>query len=642
MNKEDILNLMREGSAGKTPDVFDKITASAESQGLLSASQAASLGAAHSASGTATTSAAASAAASGGAKVIIGSLVAALAVTAAVGGTIGASLAVNYAQQSEIPTAEQDDPQTGHVHAFGDGDYNCKGCGVELVPTEGLQMYELWDENSNPVAYYVGGMGEVTEQDIVIPHTYNGKPVTVISSSAFYGKNITSVTLPDTVVQIYNSAFSNCKQLKEVYISESVETIGYTAFQGCNNLEKIAVSYDNEYFSSKGNCLVEKSTKTLIHGCKNSVISADGSVETINDWAFAAFENISEISIPASVKTIGSSAFRETGITKLSLSGNIDRIGSTAFYECTNLSEISLPDKPLYIDTSAFKNTAFFNDDGNWEDGALYCGKHLLDIKSSVSGHFTTKEGTLSIANIFNAAYTSKITEITIGKDIGMIANGAFCNNTTESYHIEAGNTAYAVTSGCLVDTRTKTIIASTVNSVIPSDGSVTAIADRAFRYNKVAGLTIPSCIKNIGEYAFENSAIAGNVNLSSGLETIGTYAFHSCEGLISVTIPGTVKTISNSAFSDCNNLQSVIMLPGVEVVQNLAFYSCPSLVYIGLPNTLTDIIASVVSSSTQISTVRFFGTYDEWNAFTQGAGRALYNYYLVKLPNGFSLEVNY
>ena len=639
MNKADILKLMREDSAGKTPDVFNKITSSAQQQGLLNAGQAASLGAAHAAGGAGAAGAGAAAAA-GGSKVIIASIIAALAVTAAVGGTLGASLAVNYAQQNGLPTAEKADPQTGHVHGFGDGDYNCKGCGAELVPTEGLDMYELWDDSGAIVAYYVGGIGEATKQDIVIPHMYNGKPVTVIGPSAFYGENITSITLPDTVVQIYAAAFNNCKQLKEVYISESVETIGYTAFQGCNNLEKIAVAYDNEYFSSKGNCLVEKSTKTLIHGCKNSVIPADGSVENINAWAFAQLEGITEISIPASVKTIEEGAFRETEITKLSLSDNIERIGHTAFYRCSNLSKISLPDKPLYIDYMAFGQTAFFNDDGNWENGALYCGKHLLDLKSTVSGHFTTKKDTLSIGNIFNAAYTSAITEITIGKDVGMIADGAFCNGTIVSYHIEAGNTAYVVISGCLVDTRTKTIIASSVNCTIPSDGSVTAIADRAFRYNETIGLTIPSCIKSIGESAFEHSSIAGSIILPVGLETIGEYAFHACELLTKVSIPGTVKVISNSAFAACKNLEWVEMLPGVEVVKNLAFRDCPSLTYIGLPNTLTEIIASVVSDYS-ITTVQFFGTYDQWNEFKQGAGMALYDYYLVLLPNGFTLITN-
>ncbi len=92
-----------------------------------------------------------------------------------------------------------------------------------------------------------------TKQDLVIPGSINGLPVTAIGEGAFRAANITSVTLPDTVKKIDWFAFADCAKLSRIAIPSSVDEIGYDAFGGCKSLviytsngsfaEKYAKSY---------------------------------------------------------------------------------------------------------------------------------------------------------------------------------------------------------------------------------------------------------------------------------------------------------------------------------------------------------------------------------------------------------------
>lgn len=74
--------------------------------------------------------------------------------------------------------------------------------------------------------------------DIVIPEkiTYNGTiyPVTRIGGYAFcYARDVTSVSIPQTVTDIGISAFLSCRSLKSITIPKSVKTIGPAAFEAC-------------------------------------------------------------------------------------------------------------------------------------------------------------------------------------------------------------------------------------------------------------------------------------------------------------------------------------------------------------------------------------------------------------------------
>ncbi len=129
----------------------------------------------------------------------------------------------------------------------------------------------------------------------------------------------TTITLKEGTLGIAGGAFDHCKGLTSITIPDSVTSIGEGAFAYCTELVNITVADGNTKYHSAGNCLIETESKTLIAGCKNSIIPADGSVMSIGSFAFSGYTELTSVTIPDSVTSIGESAFyfcyRLTNIT---------------------------------------------------------------------------------------------------------------------------------------------------------------------------------------------------------------------------------------------------------------------------------------------------------------------------------------
>lgn len=92
--------------------------------------------------------------------------------------------------------------------------------------------------------------GEVTITDcrttatgeLVIPATIEGNPVISIGDRAFYQcRNLTAVTIPDSVTNIGILAFSNCISLTSFTIPDGVSILENGTFSGCTNLTSVTV-----------------------------------------------------------------------------------------------------------------------------------------------------------------------------------------------------------------------------------------------------------------------------------------------------------------------------------------------------------------------------------------------------------------
>ena len=126
------------------------------------------------------------------------------------------------------------------------------------------------------------------------------------------------------------------------------------------------------------------------------------------------------------VTSIGYEAFRNcTGLTSITIPDGVTSIDNNLFYGCTGLTSITIPDSVTSIGCDAYYNTSYYNNDSNWENDVLYIGNHLIKAKTSISGVYSIKDGTKTIAD--DAFYScSGLRSITIPEIIIWIGVGAF------------------------------------------------------------------------------------------------------------------------------------------------------------------------------------------------------------------------
>ena len=208
--------------------------------------------------------------------------------------------------------------------------------------------------NDDGESYSVTGIGTCTDTEIVIPATYKDKPVTAIGECAFYGfRNLTSITISDGVTRIDEGAFYGCRGLTSIIIPNSVTIIGDSVFSGCGDLESIIVASQNPTYYSDGNCLIERESKTLIKGCKNSIIPQG--VVRIGDSAFNSCIGLISITIPEGVTSIGDNVFVNcNNLINITIPESVTSIGNSVFHSCYSLTSITIPDGVTSIGTAVF------------------------------------------------------------------------------------------------------------------------------------------------------------------------------------------------------------------------------------------------------------------------------------------------
>ena len=403
--------------------------------------------------------------------------------------------------------------------------------------TSGDFEYEILSE-TDKTCEITGYTGSATE--IVIPSELDGYTVTEIGPEAFYGcTSLINVTIPNGATHIGHGTFGNCTSLVSINIPNSVTSIEAYAFQNCTSLKNVTIPDEITH--------IEHHTFAYCSSLVN--ISLPNSVTRIEDEAFRDCVSLTSITLPNSVTNIGSSAFYNTAyynndanwedgvlyignhcikakdsisgaytiklgtktiadsafydckqLNEITLSNSVIHIGYSAFWECETLTNIMLPNTLIDIGTSAFADTAYYNNDANWEDGVLYIGNHCIEAKSNISGAYTIKSSTISVASgAFSYCYS--LTSIDIPNSVTHIGGSAF--------------------SDC-----------DSLTSIVIPD-SVTSIGDRAFNWcTSLTSIVIPDSVASIGEYAF-----------------------YSCTSLTSIDIPASVTSIGEGAFQGCDNL---------------------------------------------------------------------------------------
>ena len=257
--------------------------------------------------------------------------------------------------------------------------------------------------NSGTITGYTG-----TDDDVEIPSTIDGVPVTSIDEYAFFQSSVKSVIIPDSVTSIGNRAFQACFNLTSITLPKSLESIGNNAFLGCgmktvnytgsetdwkrididtsNNESLLAanITYDYVLPAPESDFTFDASTGTItsykgvggdvkipstiggvgvtsigesaFDSCASLVsVTIPEGVTSIGDDAFLECSNLTSVTIPESVTSIGDFAFAYcSNLASVTIPEGVTSIGGYAFYVCKNLASVTIPESVTSIGTSAF------------------------------------------------------------------------------------------------------------------------------------------------------------------------------------------------------------------------------------------------------------------------------------------------
>ena len=327
-----------------------------------------------------------------------------------------------------------------------------EGGPAPVEPDEGTEQFEFESRNEEKLGFYYVVTGyNGSSAEVTIPAAYEDVPVRGIWTEAFKGnENITSVTIPDSVIFIGSSVFEGCTALKSVTIPDSVTSIDYYAFRSCTGLESVTlgrgvvelddsafiycpaltsltVAEGNATYHSAGNCVINTAEKTVVLGCTGSVIPSDGSVTSIGGWSFSACTGLTSIVIPDSVTHIGVRAFEWcTGLESVTIGSGVTNIGSYAFQGCTALTSVTVPEGVTVIGGGAFDSCTNLREI-KWNVTApVDIGRLIYDDGTEGGGiALTFGENVTSIPdNAFR--YCFGLVSVTIPDNVSSIPEGAF------------------------------------------------------------------------------------------------------------------------------------------------------------------------------------------------------------------------
>lgn len=435
----------------------------------------------------------------------------------------------------------------GYCGEVSEEDYNWvtfKESEREILKDVNFRYY--LNKNGEAVTFRYTGTGT---ENIVVPSTLGGVPVVEIGRETFWGDDIKSVVLPDTVTHIHSEVFAEQEELESVTFGSGLQSIGYGAFYNCPKLKAISLPerittipgyafYDCsslESFHAKGvtSVLVAAFGRAGIiedlelsedfyyigagafEACLIQSFKYDRNVTHLGRWAF----NLSDIrffEFNDALAEIGERSFSNTPLKNVILPSNLKTIGEEAFENCYNFSEIIIPDTVTTIGNDAFRDCK--NLDG----------------------------------------------ELTISENVTKLGTGAY------------SHTGYTVLNYNSPSPYAQTAFFGTKIATVNFGSSVRSIPAHLFDSCKeIKTITLPNTVTKIGASAFEDCENLESITISSNISYIGENAFKGCTKLTELTIPKSVTKLNPNVFSE--NIKTV-------------YYNAENCVFEGLTKYPTDV----------------------------------------------------
>ena len=141
----------------------------------------------------------------------------------------------------------------------------------------------------------------------------------------------------------------------------------------------------------------------------------------------------------------------------------------------------------------------------------------------------------------------------------------------------------------------------------------VAEIGDSAFKnddFIKHLDLHDARRMYHIGEFAFTNSVLEGELIITTQVTYVGTAAFENCDSLTSVVYGSDGGIVSAQCFNKCDALETVTLSDYVTTIKQYAFANCPSLTTIVIPKKTESIDATAFSNSPNVVIKCYYGSY--------------------------------
>ena len=318
-----------------------------------------------------------------------------------------------------------------------------------------------------------------------------------------------------------------------------------------------------------------------------------------------AYINATSLTLPATLKKVGSNAFDDcTGLSgSLIIPNSVTTIERYAFYNCSGLTgALVIPNGVTTIAQGAFHSCSGFT--------SLSLPNSITKIETGTFGDCRSLTGPLVIPNSVTTigaqafSYCRFTGPLVIPNSVTSIGESAFWYSpnytslTLPENLTTLGNAAFSDCTGL------------TGTLVIPN--SLTSIGYRTFKSCRFTSLSIPNSITTIGGSAFESCEdLTGTLTIPNGVTTIGESAFQQCRGISKLNIPKSVTTIAKRAFSMCLNLEDVNFENG-SLATNLGveiFENCRRLKFLDVTN--------LPSITQQISRSNYVSPFSGLNPYT-------------------------
>jgi hypothetical protein len=368
-------------------------------------------------------------------------------------------------------------------------------------------------------------------------------------------ESVRSVTISDSVTNINEYLFHDCKELKEITIGNQVKSMGSGAFYGCDKLNKVFISslfsWCNITFDLNSSNPLSHAKTLYLNGQPITDLKVPDGVETIKSFAFYGCSELESIYIPRSVKQIGNNVFTNcTNVKSLIIEDGLDDIicgydnyisystGKACFFDC--------PLEQLYLGRNIT-----YNAEQNYGYSPFYNKTTLTSLEIGDSVTCLNK-------NLFSKC--TNIESVTIPKSIKKIEIGVFDGCT-------------ALSKINIQD------LSSWCNITFGFRSNPLNIAKHLYLNNELlTHVVIPKDVKEIKEYSFSGCTSIKTIELHDSIARIGDDAFSRCSSLTDINIPNSVTDINGAAFYECTKLSSIKLGEGLVNIVSNAFFGCTSL----------------------------------------------------------------